>query len=79
MIKWCKDSPFDFLRVSKVMSLAVFFGVKENDNSCHEVDDLSGRKQVEVGPGVSPAIAWTKKNHEMSFSCLGIAFNVVSP
>jgi len=39
------------------MSLAVLFGVEEDDHGRHEVDHLAGRQQVQVGAGVFAAIA----------------------
>lgn len=52
-------SPLDAVGVSEVMSLSSFFVVKQSDDGCDEVNNLSGWKKVNVCPAVSAAVTIT--------------------
>ena len=51
------NSPLDIFSVTKIVSLRVFLGVEQDHDGSHEVDHLTGRKQVQVGPGILASIA----------------------
>jgi len=49
-------SPFDIVRVTQVMSLAVLLHIVQNNDRRDEVDDLAGRQQVQIAAAVATPI-----------------------
>jgi len=49
-------SPFDVVRVTQVMPLAVLLHIVQNNDRRDEVDDLAGGQQVQIAAAVATPI-----------------------
>ena len=48
--------------MAEVVPLTVLLCVEQNDNSGHEVNDLSSGKKVKVRPGIPTSVACEEEN-----------------
>ena len=48
--------PFDIIVVASIVSLHLLLNVVEDDHSCHEVDDLARRQEVEVAATIATTV-----------------------